>query len=134
MMSQKFVPGMPCPDIKIPMLAGGKHRISSTTIANSWKLIVFYRGSHCPFCANYVKELNGMSVAFLQSNIDVLAISSDPEEKALTFAAEHNLTIDIGFDLTTQQMGQMGLYISDPVSTHETNRPFCEPGLFVLNA
>jgi hypothetical protein len=31
-------------------------------------------------------------------------------------------------------MKTLGLYISDPRSPQETDRPFSEPGLFVINA
>lgn len=133
MTSQKFTPGTPCPDIQVPLLAGGMHRISRITTEGNWKLIVFYRGLHCPFCMTYIKELDKMSEIFLQSKVEVLAISGDPREKASLSAAEHNLTMDIGIDLTTTQMDQMGLYISDPANAREINQPFCEPGLFVLN-
>jgi len=134
MRGHKFTPGVPCPDIQVSLLAGGMHTISRVAAPGNWKLIVFYRGLHCPFCVSYVKELDGMSKAFLQSNVEVLAISGDPKEKASILAAEHDLSMDIGFDLTTVQMDQMGLYISDAANAHETDRPFCEPGLFVLNA
>jgi len=36
--------------------------------------------------------------------------------------------------LTIEQMQQLGLYISYPRSDKETDHPFAEPGLFVVNA
>jgi len=134
MHNQKMTAGTPCPDIQIPLLTGGMHEISQVTTPGNWKLIVFYRGAHCPFCLSYIEELDRMSDAFMQSQVEVLAISGDTMDKARIFAEDIGLTIDIGYDLTTAQMDQMGLYISDPASPHETDRPFCEPGLFVLNA
>ncbi len=32
-----------------------------------------------------------------------------------------------------EQMRALGLYISEPRSPQETDRPFAEPGLFVIN-
>jgi hypothetical protein len=32
-----------------------------------------------------------------------------------------------------QMRGALGLYISEPRSPQETDRPFAEPGLFVIN-
>ena len=40
----------------------------------------------------------------------------------------------MGYDLSIAQMQSLGLYISDPRSPKETDRPFAEPGLFVINA
>ena len=38
------------------------------------------------------------------------------------------------YGLTIEQMQQLGLYISYPRSDKETDHPFAEPGLFVVNA
>ena len=35
---------------------------------------------------------------------------------------------------TVEQMQQLGVYISHPRSPQETDHPFAEPGLFVINA
>ena len=37
------------------------------------------------------------------------------------------------YGLTIEQMRSLGLYISDPRSPQETDRPFAEPGLFLVN-
>lgn len=39
----------------------------------------------------------------------------------------------VGYDLTPDEMRQLGLFVSDPGSPEETDRPFSDPGLFVLN-
>jgi hypothetical protein len=39
----------------------------------------------------------------------------------------------VGYDLRPDQMRQLGLYISEPRSPQETDRPFAEPGLFIIN-
>jgi hypothetical protein len=38
-----------------------------------------------------------------------------------------------GYDLSVEQMYRLGLYVSAPRSAEETDRPFSEPGVFVLN-
>ena len=62
-----------------------------------------------------------------------MAVSGDPEEKARKLAEEDNLTLPIGYDMSLQQMADLGLYISDPRSPQETDRPFAEPATFVIN-
>ena len=39
----------------------------------------------------------------------------------------------VGYGLSLAQMQELGLYISEPRSPQETDRPFAEPGLFVIN-
>jgi hypothetical protein len=62
-----------------------------------------------------------------------VAISADPKEKAETEAQEEGWRFAVGYDLSREQMRSLGLYISEPRSPQETDRPFAEPGLFVLN-
>jgi hypothetical protein len=39
----------------------------------------------------------------------------------------------VGYDLSIDDMRTLGLYVSNPRSPQETDRPFAEPGLFVIN-
>ena len=57
-----------------------------------------------------------------------------PFDKAEAFAADNALTLPVGHDLSPEQMAALGLWISDPRSPQETDRPFPEPAVFVTNA
>ncbi|MDI1342563.1 MAG: redoxin domain-containing protein [Pseudolabrys sp.] len=70
---------------------------------------------------------------FKEANIEVFAISGDPREKAEAEAQEEGWRFAVGYGLTLDQMRKLGLYISEPRSPQETDRPFPEPGLFVIN-
>tara|TARA_Y100001978_G_C23441337_1_gene313161 strand:- start:59 stop:310 length:252 start_codon:yes stop_codon:yes gene_type:complete len=59
-------------------------------------------------------------------------ISGGTAEKTKIFAREVGLNLPIAYDLSIQQMRQLGLYISEP-RPNETDRPFPETGLFVFN-
>jgi len=134
MQTTKFTPGTICPDISAFGLSGQMLSLPYIATPGNWKLIIFYRGLHCPMCANYIKELDAMQKEFAISNVEIMAICADPIEKAQEFADKHSLTLNLGYGLSVPQIQQLGLYISDPASPRETDRPFCEPGLFVLNA
>jgi len=60
-------------------------------------------------------------------------VSGDPKDKAESFAEEVGLTVPVAYDLSIPQMKQLGLYVSTPRSDAETDRPFPEPGLFVVS-
>jgi len=47
--------------------------------------------------------------------------------------AEFGWRFPIGHDLSVAQMHELGLYVSNPRSPQETDRPFAEPGLFLIN-
>lgn len=116
-------------------LASAKHEpvnLGGENTEGKWQMIVVYRGKHCPICARYLKGLEALIPEFDDQNIEVIAISGDGEGKAKDFVEENGLHFPVGYDLSIDQMQQMGLYISDPRSSKETDRPFPEPGLFVV--
>ncbi|MBE9030257.1 hypothetical protein IQ266_10995 [filamentous cyanobacterium LEGE 11480] len=79
-------------------------------------------------------ELNALLPEFKALNIDVFTASVDPEAKAKIQLDEVQPGFDVGVALSLVQMQMRGLYISHPRSPEEHDRPFAEPGLFVINA
>lgn len=130
MQSTKMVAGAPFPQMFWPTVEGGKLDLASGT---GWRLLVVYRGKHCPLCKGYLKTLNDLSSEFETAGIAVSVLSADPLEKAQADVAKYGWKFPVGHDLTPNQMRVLGLYISEPLSGQETDRPFAEPGLFVIN-
>jgi peroxiredoxin len=130
MAPQKLQAGSDMPRITLPKVGGGE---VSTEAGEGWKMVVVYRGKHCPICKTYLKTLDGLLDDFKKIDTDVIAISGDPKDKAETEVQEENWRFDTGYGLSPDQMRTLGLYISEPRSPEETDRPFPEPGLFVIN-
>ncbi|WP_349291152.1 hypothetical protein [Loktanella sp. SALINAS62] len=61
-----------------------------------------------------------------------MAVSADPQDKAQDFIDAIGYTGTVGYDLRIAQMQTLGLYVSDPRSAQETDRPFGEPAVFVM--
>ncbi len=133
MTSEKLVAGSAFPEITVAGLDGKDIVLSKPAAPSDWRLVVVYRGKHCPICTNYLAELDRILPELKKLGIDAVAISADPEEKAAAQMAEVGPGFPVGFGLTIEQMDQLGLYISHPRSPEETDRPFAEPGLFVIN-
>ena len=125
--------GSAFPRIEVARLGGGTLTLGVPQGAHDWQLVVVYRGLHCPLCKKYLAQLDGMLSDFSALGVDVVALSGDPEEKAAAMVAEKALDMTVGYGLSIAQMAALGLYISDPRSPKETDRPFPEPGLFVIN-
>ena len=100
---------------------------------HDWQLIVVYRGLHCPLCKRYLTTLEGMKDTWAGLDVDIAVVSGDPEAKAQEMSAETGLSLAMGYDLSVEQMHSLGLYVSDPRSPQETDRPFAEPGVFIVN-
>ncbi len=101
--------------------------------ASGWRALIVYRGKHCPLCKGYLNTLNEMLDEFAAAGVSVSTVSADTQEKAKAEVAECGWKFPVGYDLSVAEMRQLGLYVSDPRSLQETDRPFAEPALFVIN-
>jgi peroxiredoxin len=128
-LSPKPVPGAPSPIISVPRVGGGEIVIGA---ADGWQVVVIYRGRHCPLCRKHLTELNDRLSEFEAMGMPPVAISADTLDKAETEAKEEGWRFPVGYGLTLDDMRRLGLYISEPRSPEETDRPFAEPGLFVI--
>ena len=129
--------GQAFPDLHLPLL-GVKSDAALTDVSKpkapyDWKLILVYRGAHCPLCTRYLSELNDALPEINALGVDVVAISADPEGKAASQIEKITPDYDVAYGLTIAQMQGLGLYISNPRSAEKTDRPFAEPGLFIVN-
>ena len=129
-MSNKMTAGSPFPGLS--WNAVGDKRVAPAADAG-WRLLVIYRGAHCPVCKSYLKTLNEMLNDFAEAQVTVYALSADPRERAEKEASEEKWKFPVGYDFTTEQMRTLGVYISSPRSPEETDRPFAEPAVFAIN-
>ena len=134
MTSQKTTAGADFPEINIGRLGGGNLALGAPQGGHDWQMVVVYRGKHCPMCTTYLKELETLLPEFHALGVDVVAVSADPEDKASDQIALVQPSFPVGYDLSLDQMLELGLYVSDPRSPEENDRPFAEPGIFVVNA
>ncbi|MGB0466827.1 MAG: redoxin domain-containing protein [Pontibacterium sp.] len=132
MSTLKLKPGERFPDIEIATIDYGKLTLGQQ--AQGWQLILVYRGLHCPWCRTYIDQLHQITPRFRERDVQVIAISGDPEEKAVALKREAGYRhLPIGYGLSLTQMHRLGLFISAPRSPEETNQPFAEPAVFLIN-
>lgn len=130
----KLRAGEAFPQIIVQKFGGGDVELSRPGGAHDWRMVVVYRGKHCPICTKYLKTLNELLPKFQALGVDVVAVSADSEERASQQISEIEPDFDVGYGLTLSQMQDLGLYISHPRSPQEAEDPFAEPGFFVINA
>ncbi|ASM72752.1 MULTISPECIES: peroxiredoxin-like family protein [Roseobacteraceae] len=126
--------GTPFPQIQLQTVGGGARTLGKPHNGHEWQVVVVYRGLHCPICKRYLSQLQEMASAFYDQGVEIIAVSADPLDKAQTMVQDQALELPLAYDLSPDQMAQLGLYISNPRSAQETDRPFAEPGTFVVNA
>ena len=94
-----------------------------------WTMLFVYRGKHCPRCKRFLNKLNAV-LADWNAQMDVVVVSGDTKEKAEADLAEFGWDFDLAYGMSVDQMRQLGLYVSEPLSEAETTDLFAEPGAF----
>lgn len=133
MASNKIMASAAYPHTTLSLVGGGSIELGKPRSSNDWQMVVVYRGKHCPLCAHYLKKLEALQSRFNELKVDVVAVSGDGRGKAERQVSEGGLTLTVAYDLSIEQMQELGLYISHPRSPRETDKPFAEPGIFVVN-
>lgn len=134
MTSTKLQADLPFPTITVPQLGGGSHTLGAPAKGFDWKLVIVYRGKHCPLCTRYLQSLNRALPALRELGIDAVAVSADSAQQAQEHMADGQTDFAVGHDLSVEQMKTLGLYITPANPAMGSERPFSEPGLFVINA
>ena len=133
MKTAKITAGSRFPFVEVKDLNGGTVDIGKPTDGADWKMVVVYRGRHCPLCTKYLNNLEGFRQGLREAGIDMAAVSGDSQSQLQDHLAELDVSYPLYHGLTIEQMQNLGLYISHPRSEQETDHPFPEPGLFVIN-
>lgn len=136
MTETRLMPRQPVPALDVP-LVGGERFVLGAAPGERFDLIAFYRGLHCPICAKYLIELERLVPEFAQRGVQVLALSSDGEDRAQAMADKIQAkALRIGHSLSLASARAWGLYIS--ASRGKTSigieEPllFSEPGVFIV--
>lgn len=131
--TQKLHPGSPFPALKVKHYGGDELELGKPLDNADWQMVVVYRGKHCPMCTKYLNALPEFTEKLNNIGISIVAVSADSESQLKEHLAEVEVNFPLAYGLTTSQMEQLGLYISNPRSPQETDHAFAEPGLFVVN-
>lgn len=133
MTTTKLAAGDTFPSLVVPGLDGDSHDISKSTGNADWHMLVVYRGRHCPMCTKYLNALEPFQERLAAIGISLSVVSGDSFEQLQSHLEKLDGTFPLYYGLTVEQMKELGLYISHPRSPKETDHPFAEPGLFVIN-
>ena len=103
----------------------------------TFTMLVFYRGLHCPLCAKYLKELDKLAGDFAEAGVKILALSSDDKARTEQALADWELkNINLGYGLSKEQAQAWGLHRSAGRGLTsigiEEPAEFSEPGLFLV--
>ncbi|WP_127115212.1 peroxiredoxin-like family protein [Shimia sediminis] len=131
-----LIPRQKTPNLTLPTLDGSRFDLSAET-SERGTVICFYRGLHCPICANYLKELEKRVADFAERGVTCIAVSSDGQDRTQAMADKIEAkALRFGYDLPLDVAKEWGLYISTSRGKTsigiEEPALFSEPGLFMV--
>lgn len=99
---------------------------------HDWRMIVMYRGLHCPVCEKQLSTLAPMLKDYADADVAVVAASMDTRERARKAFDEWELgSLPIAYEVSEDMARSFGLYLSDSIKDDEPKR-FCEPAILLF--
>ncbi len=132
-MGMTLLPNRTCPDLEFPVLGPAEDRwnIDQAT-PETFSLLIFYRGLHCPICRSYLREFERRYEEFVELGVELVALSMDDKDRAMQARKQWELCkLPLGYGLKERVARMWGLYISESIKDDEPLR-FSEPGLFLV--
>lgn len=131
-----LIPRQPVPNLELPTLDHGAFNLADDN-PEHFSLVVFFRGLHCPLCVKYLKELGQLLPELQKRGVNVIAISSDDQDRARQMAGKVAVPdLRFGYDLALSDARKWGLYISTSKGKTsagiEEPALFAEPGVFMI--
>ncbi len=124
-------PRQPAPPLEVRTLDGQTWKLSEAR-PQTFQMIVVYRGLHCPVCKTYLGELESKLPEFERRGVDVIALSTDPRDRAEKARAEWGLAnLRIGYEWPIAAAREWELFVSTAIREGEPPQ-FSEPGLFLV--
>lgn len=99
---------------------------------HDWRMIVVYRGLHCPVCKKQLSALAPMLTDFADAGVAVVAASMDTKERAQKAFDDWQLgSLPIAYEISEDMAKSFGLYLSDSIKDDEPKR-FTEPAILLF--
>ena len=119
------------PELHLDLINDTQWKLSAQQ-ADSFTMLVFYRGLHCPKCKDQLEELANRLEEFSKRGVHVIGISCDTEQTAKETAEQWDIPeLPIGFELSIDKAREWGLFVSKGVSDKEPEQ-FTEPGIYLV--
>ncbi|MFJ9729530.1 peroxiredoxin family protein [Streptomyces sp. NPDC101209] len=101
------------PDLTVKVVGGGTLNIREE-LAGGFGVVLFYRGSWCPYCTAQLRAFQRVGERFTQAGIKVIALSVDDETTAKDLVEKHKITFPVGHSADAHAIAEAtGAFIND---------------------
>jgi peroxiredoxin len=114
-------PGDPFPKLTINV-PGGRTLTIPDAFGGDFAVVLFYRGSWCPYCNAQLRAFQRSGQALADAGIRVAALSVDDEQTTAELAAKHGLAFPVGYGADARAVAALtGAFVNpDPVFLQST--------------
>ena len=114
-------PGDPFPELSVTV-PGGRSVGVPETFDGHFGVMLFYRGSWCPYCNAQLRAFQRSNAALADAGVQVAAMSVDNEATTADLIAKHGLTFPVGFGADAGAIAELtGAFVNpDPVYLQST--------------
>jgi peroxiredoxin len=114
---------------------GGQTLALPDAFAGSFGVVLFYRGSWCPYCNAQLRAFERAGERLAETGIKVAALSVDDEATTAELIAKHGLTFPVGHSADAAAVSAAtGAFVNpDPVYLQSTGFVFDPTGKVVVS-
>lgn len=95
-MTTLLAPGDAFPALSVLKSGGGEINLPGD-LAGAYGVVLFYRGSWCPYCNAQLRAYERASQRLVEAGAQVVALSVDDEATTASLVERHGLTMPIGY-------------------------------------
>src|SRR3954469_23549703 len=107
--------------------AGGAAFDLPDALAGAYGVVLFYRGSWCPYCSAQLRAFQRMETSLTELGIKVVALSVDDEATTADLVAKHHLGFPVGYGADARKVAEAtGAFVNE-------DPPFLQSTGFVLD-
>lgn len=114
-------PGDMFPELTLTVPGGDSVTVPGS-FSGQYGVILFYRGSWCPYCNAQLRAFQRARSTLADAGADIAALSVDDEETTAALIAKHGLTFPVGFGADARAVADLtGAFVNpDPVYLQST--------------
>lgn len=113
--------------------AGGSEIRLPCDVAGGFGVILFHRGSWCPYCNAQLAAFAQAAHNFAEEGINVVSVSVDDREKSEALVEKHKLEFSVAYDADARAVSAVtGAFVNDnPICLQATGFVLNPEGLIV---
>lgn len=106
-------PGDPFPRLTVTTVDGTVLRLPED-LAGSYGVVLFYRGSWCPYCNAQLRAFERAGDALATAGVRVVALSVDDRDTTAALIDKHRLTFPVGYGADARAVAELtGAFVND---------------------